>query len=54
METFFKGLTVEHIKRTKNIEADELAKAVARKAELPPDVFTTRFLPFCFIVESLE
>jgi hypothetical protein len=30
---------VEHIERAKNIEADELAKAAARKAALPPDVF---------------
>jgi hypothetical protein len=27
------------MERTKNIEADELAKAVAGKAVLPPDVF---------------
>jgi ribonuclease HI len=39
MENFFKGFTVEHIERAKNTEADELAKAVARKAVLPPDVF---------------
>jgi hypothetical protein len=39
MENFFKGFTVEHIERTKNIEADELAKIAAMKAVLPPDVF---------------
>jgi hypothetical protein len=39
MENHFKGFTVERIKRTKNIEADELAKAVAKKAVLLPDVF---------------
>jgi hypothetical protein len=39
MENHFKGFTVECIKRTKNIEADELAKAVAKKAVLLPDVF---------------
>jgi ribonuclease HI len=47
METFFKGFTIEHIERAKNIEADEennieageLAKAAARKVELPPNVF---------------
>jgi hypothetical protein len=39
METFFMGLTVQHIERTKNIEADELAKAATKKAVLPPDVF---------------
>jgi ribonuclease HI len=39
IENHFKGITVEHIKRTKNTEANELAKATARKAMLPPDVF---------------
>jgi hypothetical protein len=39
MEGFFKGSTVQHIERAKNTEADELAKATARKAVLPPDVF---------------
>jgi ribonuclease HI len=39
MENHFKGFTIEHIERTKNIEAGELAKAAARKAVLPPDVF---------------
>jgi hypothetical protein len=39
MERFFKGFTVQHIERAKNTEADELAKAAARKVELPPDVF---------------
>jgi ribonuclease HI len=39
MENYFKGFTVEYVKRTKNIEADELAKAAARKTALPPDVF---------------
>jgi hypothetical protein len=39
MERFFKGLTLQHIERAKNIEADELAKAAASKAELPPEVF---------------
>ncbi len=39
MEGFFKGFTVQHIERAKNTEADELAKAAARKAVLPPDVF---------------
>jgi hypothetical protein len=31
MEGFFEGFTVQHIERAKNIEADELAKAMARK-----------------------
>jgi hypothetical protein len=39
MENFIKGIIVEHIERAKNTEADELAKAAARKAVLPPDVF---------------
>jgi hypothetical protein len=39
MERFFKGLTVQHIERAKNIEANEPAKVAARIAELPPDVF---------------
>jgi hypothetical protein len=39
MERFFNGFIVQHIERAKNTEADELAKATARKAELPPDVF---------------
>jgi hypothetical protein len=39
MERFLKGFTVQHIERAKNIEVDELAKIVARKSELPPDVF---------------
>jgi ribonuclease HI len=39
MENYFKGLTIEYIERTKNTEADELAKAAAKKAVLPPDVF---------------
>jgi hypothetical protein len=39
MEKFFKGFTVQHIERAKNTEANELAKAAARKAALPLDVF---------------
>jgi ribonuclease HI len=39
MENFFKGFIVHHIERTKNTEADELAKVAAKKAVLPPDVF---------------
>jgi hypothetical protein len=39
MEGFFKGCTIQHIERAKNTEADELAKAAARKAVLPQDVF---------------
>jgi hypothetical protein len=39
MENFFKGFTMEHIERAKNTEANELAKAVAKKAVLPPNVF---------------
>jgi hypothetical protein len=39
MENYFKGFTVEYIERTKKTEADELAKAVARKTTLSPDMF---------------
>jgi hypothetical protein len=39
MENHLKEFTVEHIKRTKNTEIDELAKVVARKVVLPPGVF---------------
>jgi hypothetical protein len=52
MENYFKGFTVEYVKRTKNTEADELAKAAARKIMLPPDVFfQTIEDPFVMIVE---
>jgi hypothetical protein len=39
MENYFKGFAVKYIERTKNTEVDELAKAAAKKAVLPPDVF---------------
>jgi ribonuclease HI len=39
MERFFKGFTVQYIERTKNEGADELAKAAAKKAVVPPEVF---------------
>jgi hypothetical protein len=39
MENYFKGFTVKYIERTKNTDVDELAKAAAKKAVLPPDVF---------------
>jgi ribonuclease HI len=39
MESNFKGFTVEYVERTKNTEADDLAKATARKTVLPPNVF---------------
>jgi hypothetical protein len=39
MENYFKGFTVEYIERTKNTEADELAKAATKKAVQPPNVF---------------
>jgi ribonuclease HI len=39
MENYFRGFSIEHIERAKNTEADELAKAAARKTTLPPDVF---------------
>jgi ribonuclease HI len=40
MENVFKGFTVQHIERTKNTKAYELAKAAAKKAVLPPAVFS--------------
>jgi ribonuclease HI len=39
MENYFRWFLVEHIDRNKNTEADELAKAAARKTVLPPNVF---------------
>jgi ribonuclease HI len=39
MENYFRGCSIEHIDKSKNTEADELAKAAARKIALPPDVF---------------
>jgi hypothetical protein len=39
MDNFFKGFTGNHIERIKSTEADELAKAAARKVVLPPNVF---------------
>jgi hypothetical protein len=39
MERLFQGLRVQDIERTKNEEADELAKAAARKAVIPLDAF---------------
>jgi hypothetical protein len=38
-ESYFKGFTIEYIERTKNVEADELAKATAHNTPLPDDVF---------------
>jgi hypothetical protein len=35
----FKGFTVEYIERSKNPEANELAKAVAHNMPLPTDIF---------------
>jgi ribonuclease HI len=39
MENYFKGFTVEYIKRTKNTEADELVKAAARNSPMPANIF---------------
>jgi len=39
MEKHFKGFTITHIPRAQNDEADRLAKATARKQQLPLDVF---------------
>jgi hypothetical protein len=39
MENYFKGFTVEYIKRNKNFEADELVKAAARNTSMRADIF---------------
>ena len=39
MEKYFKGFDIVHIPRSMNGEADKLAKAAARKEQLPSDVF---------------
>jgi hypothetical protein len=39
MENYFRGFSIEHIERSRNIEANELVKAVARKTTLPPNIF---------------
>jgi ribonuclease HI len=39
MENYFKGFIVEYIERSRNTEADELAKAAARKMPLYVDLF---------------
>jgi ribonuclease HI len=39
MNNCFKSFTIEYIDRNKNVEADELAKAVACNTPLPADVF---------------
>jgi hypothetical protein len=39
MENYLKGFTVGYIKRNKNTEADDLAKAAASNTPMPPDVF---------------
>jgi hypothetical protein len=39
MENYFREFSVEHMYRSKNIEAGDLAKEAARKIALPPDVF---------------
>lgn len=39
MEKYFVKFSFHHIPRSKNLEVDELVKAVAQKAPLPADVF---------------
>jgi hypothetical protein len=39
-ENYFRGFTFKYIKRTKNTEADELAKAAIRKTTLPQTCFS--------------
>jgi hypothetical protein len=38
-ENYFKDFLVEHIDRSKNAKADELAEMAANKTALPLDVF---------------
>jgi hypothetical protein len=39
MEKHFAGFTFFHIPRSKNMVADEVAKAAAQRAPMPADVF---------------
>jgi hypothetical protein len=39
LERQFKGFTLQHVDRTRNVEADVLAKAAAKGESLPSDVF---------------
>jgi hypothetical protein len=39
IENYFRGFSIEHINRSKNTEADEMVKAIAKKIALAPDVF---------------
>jgi ribonuclease HI len=39
MESYFRGFTMQNIERNKNVEAADLAKAAARNAPMPADVF---------------
>jgi hypothetical protein len=39
-ENYFTGFIVEYIERTKSTEADEVAKAAARKTTLPQTCFS--------------
>jgi ribonuclease HI len=42
MGNYIKGFTVKYVERTKNTEANELAKAAIRKTTLPTDVFFSK------------
>jgi hypothetical protein len=39
MESYFRGFTVEYIEHNKNVEANELAKTVARNTLILADIF---------------
>jgi hypothetical protein len=40
MENYFKGFSIEHIERSRNTEANELAKTAAKKMTSPlPNIF---------------
>jgi hypothetical protein len=54
MENYFRGFSIKHIDRNKNAEADELAKAAARKTMLPPDVFFQIIEDSSFKIIELE
>jgi hypothetical protein len=39
MERHFRGFTIEHLPRKKNVEEDDLVKEVAKNESMLPDVF---------------
>ena len=53
MEKHFAGFTFRHIPRSKNAEADELAKAAAQKALMSTDVFYQELIELAKCVPEL-